>query len=199
MTRCPRSPSQSWRTFLENHAGEFLAADFFTVPTVTFRVLFVFVILSHDRRRILHTNVTAVPSERWTAQQVLEAIGTEDSYRFLLRDRDVKYGEYFVSRVASAGLKHVVTAPGSPWQNAYAERVIGTIRRECTDHAIVLGEQHLRCLMRRYVAYYNGLRTHLALGKDAPDRRDIQPPDRGCVRSRPHCGGLHHEYFRKAA
>ena len=199
MIRCPKPPSQTWQTFLENHAGEFLAADFFTVPTVTFRVLFVLVILNHDRRRILHTNVTEYPNERWIAQQVLEAIGAEDSYRFLLHDGDVKYGEYFVSRVASAGLQHVVTAPGSPWQNAYAERVIGTIRRECTDHMIVLGEQHLRWLMRRYVAYYNGVRTHLALGKDAPAGRDTHPPDRGSVQSRRHCGGLHHEYFRKAA
>jgi predicted protein tyrosine phosphatase len=157
------------------------------VPTVTFRVLFVLVILSHDRRRILHTNVTANPNERRTAQQVLEAIGTEDSYRFLLRDRDVKYGEYFVSRVASAGLRHVVTTPGSPWQNAYA------------DHAIVLGEQHLRWLMRKYVAYYNGVWTRLALGKDAPDGRVSHPPDRGSIQTRRHCGGLHHEYSRQAA
>jgi transposase InsO family protein len=130
---------------------------------------------------------------------VLEAIATEDSYRFLLRDGDAKYGKYFANRITSAGLQHVVTSAGSPWQNAYAERVIGTIRRECTDHAIVLGEQHLGWLIRRYVADYNSVRTHLALGKDAPDRRDTHPPDRGSVRSRRHCGGLHHEYFRQAA
>lgn len=199
MIRSPKPPSQTWRTFLENHAGEVLATDFFTVPTATFRILFVLVILSHDRRRIMHTNVTAEPNERWIAQQILEAVGTEDCYRFLLRDGDVKYGEYFAHRVESAGLRHVVTAPGSQWQNAYAERVIGTIRRECTDHATILGERHLRWLMRRYVAYYNGVRTHLGLGKDAPDGRNTDPPERGGFRSRRHCGGLHHEYFRQAA
>lgn len=199
MIRYPRPPSQTWRTFLKNHAGDFLAVDFFTVPTASFRVLFVLVILSHDRRKILHTNVTGEPNERWTAQQVLEAVGTEETYRFLLRDGDVKYGEYFVNRVTSAGLRHVVTAPGSPWQNAHAERVIGTIRRECTVHVVVLGEQHLRRVVRKYVDYYNGVRTHLALGKDAPEGRAVSPPETGSIRSRRHCGGLHHEYFRQAA
>ena len=143
--------------------------------------------------------MTGDPNERWTAQQVLEAVGTDESYRFLLRDGDVKYGEYFVNRVRSAGLRHVVTAPGSPWQNAYAERVIGTIRRECTDHVVVFCERHLRRVVHQYVDYYNGVRTHLALGKDAPYGRRVYPPNRGSIRSRRHCGGLHHEYFRQAA
>jgi transposase InsO family protein len=199
MIRRPKPPSQTWRTFLENHSRELLALDFFTVPTANFRVLFVLVILSHERREILHTNVTDDPNERWIAQQTLEVVGTDDFFRFLIRDCDVKYGEYFVRRVSSAGLRHVVTAPGSPWQNAYAERIIGTIRRECTDHTIVLSERHLRRVVRRYADYYNRVRTHLALAKDAPARRVVQLPDQGSIRYRRHCGGLHHEYYRQAA
>ena len=194
-----KPPSQTWRTFLENHAKDIIATDFFTVPTATFRVLFVLVILSHDRREILHANVTESPTAEWTARQIVEAVGLDDTAKYLVRDRDRKFSAYFSRKVASVGLTEVLTAPASPWQNVYAERVIGTIRRECLDHAIILGEQHLRRTVKRYVTYYNSVRTHLSLQKDAPVSRLIQFPDKGLIRSRPHCGGLHHEYYRQAA
>ncbi len=199
MIKNRKPPSQTWRTFLENHANDIIATDFFTVPTATFRLLFVLVILSHDRREILHTNVTESPTAEWTARQVMEAIGLDDSPKYLVRDRDRKFGARFSRKVASAGLKEVLTAPASPWQNAYAERVIGTIRRECLDHTITLGEQHLRRTVRRYACYYNEVRTHLSLDKDSPKGRIVQLPDRGAIQSRRHCGGLHHEYYRQAA
>lgn len=199
MIRNRKPPSQGWRTFLENHAKDIIAADFFTVPTATFRVLFVLVVLSHDRREILHTNVTDSPTADWTARQVIEAIGLDDVPKFLIRDRDRKFSAGFSRQVASAGLMEVLTAPASPWQNAFAERVIGTIRRECLDHSIILSEQHLRRTVKRYADYYNGLRTHLSLEKDAPRGRLVQFPGRGAIRSRRCCGGMHHEYFRQAA
>jgi len=194
-----KPPSQTWRTFLENHAEEIIATDFFTVPTATFRVLFVLVVLSHDRREILHTNVTESPTAEWTARQIIEAVGLDEMPRYLIRDRDRKFGAYFSRQVESAGLREILTAPASPWQNAYAERVIGTFRRECLDHTIILGARHLRRIVKRYADYYNGVRTHLALDKDAPEPRPVQFPNNGPIRSRRHCGGLHHEYFRQAA
>ncbi|WP_405236981.1 integrase core domain-containing protein [Lentisalinibacter orientalis] len=199
MTRNRKPPSQSWRVFLENHFSDIIATDFFTVPTATFRVLFVLVVLSHNRREILHTNVTESPTAEWTARQVIEAIGLDEAAKYLVRDQDGKFGEKFSRQVASAGLTEVLTAPASPWQNAYAERVIGTIRRECLDHMIILGEQHLRRTVKRYAAYYNGVRTHLSLEKDSPQGRLVQLPGEGAIRSRPHFGGLHHEYLRQAA
>jgi transposase InsO family protein len=144
LIRTNKPPSQTWRTFLENHARNIIATDFFTVPTATFRVLFVLVVISHDRREILHTNVTESPTAEWTARQVIEAVGLDEAPKYLIRDRDRKFSAYFSRQVASVGLAEVLTAPASPWQNAYAERVIGTIRRECLDHEIILGEQHLR-------------------------------------------------------
>ena len=194
-----RPPSQTWRTFLENHAKDLVAIDFFTVPTATFRVLFVLVILNHDRRRILHFNATEHPTAAWTARQLLEVCGMDDAPRYLLRDRDAIYGNTFKRQVTGLGIEEVLTAPHSPWQNPYVERVIGSIRRECLDHTIILGERHLRRVVRNYVNYYNTLRTHLSLSKDAPTGRLIQSPERGRVIERPHVGGLHHEYFRKAA
>ncbi len=199
MTRDRRPPAQSWRSFLENHAKDIVAMDFLTVPTATFRVLFVLVILSHDRRKILHTNATEHPTAAWTARQLLEAIGTDDVPRYLLRDRDAIYGALFRRQVASIGLNEVVTAPRSPWQNPYVERVIGSIRRECLNHTIILGERHLRRVVGNYVRYYNGARTHLSLVKDAPVPRPVHLPVLGPVVSRRHCGGLHHEYLRAAA
>jgi putative transposase len=194
-----KPPSQSWRTFLENHGKEIIATDFFTVPTATFRVLFVLVVLSHDRREILHTNVTESPTAEWTARQIIEAVGLDDAPKYLMRDRDRKFSAYFSRQVECAGLQEVLTAPASPWQNAYAERVIGTIRRECLDHMIILGEQHLRRAVKKFAGYYNGTRTHISLNKDAPERRPVQFPSAGPIRTRRHCGGLHHEYFRQAA
>ncbi|MDH5345999.1 MAG: integrase core domain-containing protein, partial [Gammaproteobacteria bacterium] len=199
MIRDRKPPSQGWRTFLENHAKDIIATDFFMVPTATFRVLFVLVVLSHDRREILHTNVTELPTAEWAARQVIEAIGLDEAPKYLIRDRDRKFSELFSRKVESTGLQEVLTAPASPWQNAYAERVIGTIRRECLDHMIILGEQHLRISVKRYTDYYNGARTHLSLEKDSPKGRLVQFPSQGYVRSRQHCGGLHHEYLRRAA
>ena len=192
-------PSQSWRTFLQNHAKELIALDFFTVPTVTFRVLFVLVILSQDRRRILHFNATEHPTAEWTARQLLEACVTDITPRFLIRDRDAIYGQTFRLQVAALKIQDVPTAPRSPWQNAYAERVIGSIRRECLNHMIVLGERHLRRILRSYVDYYNETRTHLSLDKDTPEGRPIQRPDQGRVIELKRVGGLHHEYIRRAA
>ncbi len=192
-------PSQNWRTFLQNHANELSALDFFTVPTAKFRLLFVLVIMSHDRRRILHFNVTQHPSAAWTARQVVEAYGADNAPRFLVRDRDAIYGETFQRQVTALKIQEVLTAPRSPWQNAYAERVIGSIRRECLNHMIVSGERHLRRILRSYVDYYNETRTHLSLDKDAPEGRPIQPPDQGRVFELKRVGGLHHEYVRRAA
>jgi transposase InsO family protein len=199
MIKHQRPPSHNWRTFLQNHAKELIALDFFTVPTATFRVLFVLVILSHDRRRILHFNVTEHPTAAWTARQLLEACGTDNAPRFLVRDRDAIYGETFRRQVTALKIQEVPTAPRSPWQNAYAERVIGSIRRECLNHMIVLGERHLRRILRSYVDYYNETRTHLSLDKDTPEGRPIQRPDQGKVIELKHVGGLHHEYVRRAA
>lgn len=199
MVRPSKPPSQTWRTFLTNHADELLAVDFFTVPTATFRVLFVFVALSHRRREILHTNVIEFPNDAWITRQLIEAAGLDDQFQYLLRDGDAKFGRNFSRQARLLNLKEVVTAPGSPWQNAYVERVIGSIRRECTDHVIVLNERHLRRVVRGYVRYYNEARTHLSLGKDAPLGRLIAFPEAGAVKSRQRCGGLHHEYYREAA
>ena len=199
MIKHRRRPSQNWRTFLQNHAKELIALDFFTVPTATFRVLFVLVILSHDRRRILHFNVTEHPTAAWTARQLLEACETDNAPRFLVRDRHAIYGETFRRQVTALKIQEVPTAPRSPWQNAYAERVIGSIQRECLNHLIVLGERHLRRILRSYANYYNETRTHLSLDKDAPGKRPIQWPNQGKVTEIKRVGGLHHEYVRRAA
>jgi len=194
-----RPPSQTWRTFLRNHLRTTAACDFFVVPTATFRLLFCFVILSHDRRRILHFNVTAHPTAEWTTQQIVEAFPAEGTEpRYLLRDRDSIYSDWFGHRVAGLGIKEIVTAPQSPWQNPYAERVIGSIRRECLDHVIVLGENHLRQILREYVRYYNESRPHLSLERNAPAPRSIEPPALGAVLVVPQVGGLHHRYTRAA-
>ena len=173
--------------------------DFFTVPTVTGRILFVFVVLLHHRRRIVHFNVTEHPTAAWTAQQVVEAFPDDTAPRWLLRDRDAIYGEAFRQRVAGMGIGEVLSAPSSPWQNPYAERLIGSIRRECLDHIIVLSERHLRRVLASYMAYYHGARTHLSLGKDSPTPRRVQAPTEGCVVAFAEVGGLHHRYERRAA
>ena len=174
-------PSQTWRTFLENHGQEIIALDFFTVPTAILRILFVLIILSHDRRRILHFNVTEHPTAAWTARQLLEACGLNEEPRYLLRDRDAIYGEAFHRQTTALGIKEVTTAPQSPWQNPYAERVIGSIRRECVDQTIILGERHLQRILSSYLDYYHSARTHLSLEKDAPDERVVQPIEKGRV------------------
>ena len=192
-------PSQTWRTFLDNHVGCLVSVDFFTVPTVMFKVLFVFVVLAHDRRRVLHVNVTDAPTAQWTAQQIVEASPWDTAPRYLLRDRDAVYGVVFSSRVQSLGIHEMKIAPRSPWQNPYVERLIGTLRRECLDHVVVLNETHLRRLLRDYLIYYHRARTHLSLGKDSPEPRPVERPDRGRIVETPMVGGLHHCYTRGAA
>jgi len=199
MPKRTKPPCQTWRAFLDNHVGELVSIDFFTVPTATFRVLSVLIVLAHARRRIVHFNVTEHPTAEWTAQQMVEALCDGEPPHFLIRDRDAVYGLTFRERVKALAIKEVVTAPHSPWQNPYSERVIGSLRRECLDHVIVLGEKHLRRIVRRYLSYYHGTRTHLALDKDAPEPRSVQPPEKGVVIEIPEVGGLHHRYERRAA
>ncbi len=199
MLRPRRPPSQVWRTFLKNQAKDLIALDFFTVPTATFRILFVLGVLSHHRRRLVHFNVTEHPTAEWTARQLIEACGQEESPRQLIRDRDQVYGERFSRQARLLDIREAVTAPRSPWQNAYAERVIGLIRRECLDHVVVVGERHLLGILSKYIAYYNAVRTHLSLGKDSPEPRSVQPPSQGTVVEVPRVGGLHHQYVRRAA
>jgi len=199
MPRRTMPPSQTWSSFLDNHVGELVSIDFFTVPTATFRVLFVLIVLAHDRRRIVHFNVTDHPTAEWTSQQMVEAFCDGESPRFLIRDRDGVYGLTFRERVKALDIEEVVIAPHSPWQTPYVEGVIGSLRRECLDHVIVLGERHLRRIVRRYLRYYHGTRTHLALGKDAPAPRAVQPPEKGMVIEISEAGGLHHRYERRAA
>ena len=199
MPRRRRPPSQSWRVFLKNHRKDMVSIDFFTVPSATFQVLFVFLVLAHDRRRLLHFNVTKHPSAEWTAQQIVEAFPWDTAPRYLLRDRDAIYGDHFRRRVAGFQVAEVLIAPRAPWQNPYVERLIGSIRRECLDHVIVFGEAHLRRILGAYIDYYHGSRTHLSLDKDAPDSREVQPPTMGEVIELPEVGGLHHRYERRAA
>jgi putative transposase len=199
MVRPRRPPSQTWRTFLTNHIKDMVSVDFFVVPTVFFRVLFVFVILSHDRRRIAHVAVTEHPTAEWVAHQLLEAFPWDSAPRYLLRDRDGSYGEKFLEAARWLGIQEVLTAARSPWQNAYVERLIGSVRRECLDHVIVLNETGLRRNLRSYFEYYERTRTHVSLGKDSPIGRPIQPVAVGPVVAIPQVGGLHHRYERVAA
>ncbi len=199
MPRRRRPPSQSWKTFLANHVADLASVDFLVVPTATFRVLFVLVILHQHRRRVVHWNVTESPSAAWTAQQVVEAFPEETAPIYLLRDRDAIYGDVFQKRLKSLGIEEVLTAARSPWQNPFAERLIGSIRRELLDHVIVLGESHLRRRLDGYFRYYHRSRTHLSLEKDAPETRPIEPPELGRVVATPEVGGLHHRYARRAA
>ena len=192
-------PSQTWRAFLANHLGDLVSIDFFTVPTVRCQVLFCFLVLAHDRRRVLHFNVTDHPTADWTAQQILEAFPWDTAPRYLLRDRDTIYGAAFRQRVAGLGLAEVLTAPHAPWQSPYVERLIGSIRRECLDHVIVLNAPHLRRILARYLRYYHRTRTHLSLEKDAPEPRPVDPPAHGPIVEVPEVGGLHHRYERRAA
>ncbi len=198
MCRHRKPPSQSWRTFLENHMGDIAAVDFFVVPTLRFRLLYCFVVLRHDRRRVVHFNVSAHPTARWTGQQIVEAFPYDEAPRFLLRDRDGIYGVDFRERIMHMGVEEVVTAPRSPWQNPYIERLIGSTRRECIDHVIVLNETHLRRVLTSYFAYYHESRAHLSLERNAPAPRRVEHPSEGEVFAIPQVGGLHHRYARAA-
>jgi transposase InsO family protein len=192
-------PSQTWRTFLANHVRDLASIDFFTVPTARLRVLFVLVILAHHRRRVVHFNVTEHPTAAWAAQQLVDAFPDESAPAYLLHDRDDIYGEQFRHRVNGMGIEELLTAPQSPWQNPFVERLIGSIRRECLNHVLVLGERHLRRMLTHYFSYYHQARTHLALHKDAPDLRPIELPAVGRIVQLPQVGGLHHRYIRQAA
>jgi transposase InsO family protein len=194
-----KPPSQTWRTFLDSHLRQLASTDFFVVPTVNFRILFVFVVLAHHRRRVIHFNITAQPSSEWTAQQIAEAFPWDSAPRYLLHDRDSLYGDVFRQRVRGMAIREVLTAPRSPWQNPYAERLIGSIRRECLDHIVVFNESSLRRALKLYFNYYHGARTHLSLEKDAPETRPVQPPDLGSVIELPEVSGRHHRYERRAA
>jgi transposase InsO family protein len=178
---------------------DLVALDFFVVPTVTFRVLFVLVILVHARRRVLHFNITEHPTAAWTAQQVVEAFPWNDAPRYILHDRDRIYGAHWRQRIRNMGIKEIMTAPRSPWQNPYVERLIGSIRREVLAHVIVLHEWHLQRLLTSYFHYYHRFRTHLSLAMDCPEPRPIQPLGSGKVVAVPEVGGLHHHDERQAA
>jgi putative transposase len=197
--RRPKPPSPTWRTFLATHATELISIDFFTVATVRFEILFVLVVLAHDRRRVRHFGITAHPTAAWTAQQVVEAFPWETAPRYLLRDRDGIYGGEFRRRVASMGITEVLTAPRSPWQTPYVERVIGSIRRECLDNVVVLHEPHLRRVLTSYFAHYHRWRCHQSLDMDCPEPRPIQSPTQGEVVEVAESGGLYRHYERWAA
>jgi transposase InsO family protein len=194
MSRIRRPPSQSWRTFLHNHAGAIASIDLFVVPTIALRMLFGFVVLHHGRRQLVHVGVTAHPTAEWLSHQISEAFPWDRAPRHLIRDRDGALGEIFKQRLHAMGIGDRPTAPRSPWQNAYVESLIGSIRRECLDHLIIVDECHLRKSLREYADYYNGLRTHLSLNKDAPLGRPVQ--SHGVLRQLPHFGGLHHSFVR---
>jgi hypothetical protein len=167
-------PSQNWRTFLRNHAEGIAAIDMFVMASASFRLLYVMIILAHDRRKIVRTAVTEHPTAAWLSRQVTEAFPWNTAPRYLVRDRDSSYGAYFSNRVEAMDIAEVITAPPSPWQNAYVERVIGLIRRECLDHIVIFNERHLCRVLSSYVDYYQRTRTHLSLDKDCPDSRLIQ-------------------------
>ena len=195
----PQDGGQRWATFLRNHLRVTAACDLFTVPTATFRSLFVLIVLGHERRLIRHVAVTAHPTSEWIAGQFREAFPGGDEPRFLLHDRDGAFaGEEFAQQIKAMCIRELLTAPQSPWQNCYVERVIGTIRRDCTDHIIPLGERHLLTILREYVAYYNTSRAHQSLDGNSPVPRAIEPEPAADVRARPVLGGLHHVYERAA-
>jgi len=191
--------SQSWRTFLGNHGAAIAAMDFFVVPTATFRLLYVLIVVTHHRRRIVHFSTTESPTAEWTAQQVVNAFPYDRAPKYLLRDRDSIYGDVFVRRVERMGIKQKLIAPRCPWQNPYAERLIGSIRRKCLDRVVVFSEQHLREVLQAYVEYYENVRPHRSLEHDSPIPRAVEPPEQGKVVELPLVGGLHHRYARRAA
>jgi transposase InsO family protein len=194
-----RRANQTWKTFLHAHARDLIAVDFFAVPTATFRVLYVFLVLAHERRNILHFNITHSPSAAWTAQQLNEAFPYSSPPRYLLRDRDRIYGVEFGQRAIGLGMQEKLIAPRSPWQNPFVERLIGSIRRECLEHIIVFNEKHLRRILTDYLSYYHRHRPHRSLEQDYPEPRAIEPPDQGKIIELPLVCGLHHRYARQAA
>src|SRR3984893_8840632 len=194
MVRRRGPPSQEWRTFLRNHAPDIAAMDLFVVPTIGFKLLYGFVILRLDRRDLVWISVTTNPTAEWVAGQITEAFPWDGAPRYMIRDRDRIYGAVVTRRLRAMGIRDKPIAPASPWQNSFAERLIGSIRRECLDHIIVLGEEHLRWILKSYAAYYNSIRTHRSLNKDAPVSRPVQRS--GVISSRAILGGLHRQYVR---
>jgi transposase InsO family protein len=194
MVKPGRAPSQGWRTFLRNHAPEVATMDLFVVPTLGFDLLYAFVIVRLDRRDPVWVDVTTSPTAEWIAHQLTEAFPWNEAPRYLIRDRDGIYGIIVKRRLRAMGIRDKPTAPASPWQNGCAERLIGSIRRECVDHFIVLGEAHLRRILRAYAGYYNDIRTHRSLDKDASVSRPVQRV--GSINSHAILGGLHHHYVR---
>jgi transposase InsO family protein len=194
MVRRRGPPSQGWRTFLRNHAPDIAAMDFFVVPTISFKLLYGFMIVRLDRRYLVWINVTTNPTAEWVARQMTEAFPWDEAPRYVIRDRDRIYGTIVTRRLLAMGIRDKPIAPASLWQNGLAERLIGSIRRECLDHVIVSSEARLRRILKSYADYYNSVRTHRSLHKDAPISRPIHQT--GNVRSHPVLGGLHHHYFR---
>jgi transposase InsO family protein len=187
-------PSQGWRTFLRNHAPDIAAMDLFVVPTIGFDLLYALIIVRLDRRDLVWINVTRHPTAEWITRQITEAFPWNEAPRYLIRDRDRIYGAVVTHRLRAMGIRDKPTAPASPWQNGFAERLIGSIRRECVDHIVVLGETHLRRILLTYARYYNDIRTHWSLNKDAPVSRPVQRT--GDIKSHALLGGLHHHYVR---
>ncbi|HSV21972.1 MAG TPA: integrase core domain-containing protein [Xanthobacteraceae bacterium] len=187
-------PSQTWRTFLRNHADAIAAIDLCVVPTLTFECLFAFLVVGHGRRQLLWFAVTRHPTAEWLAQQIVEAFPWNTAPTYLVRDNDGIYGQTFTRRVRTMGIRDRPISPRSPWQTPYIERLIGTLRRECLDHVLIFSERHLRRTLTSYSLYYNGTRTHLGLGKDAPLRRAVQRC--GTIVTMPILSGLHHRYAR---
>jgi transposase InsO family protein len=187
-------PCQGWKTFLRNHAPEFAAMDLFVVPTIGFKRLYGFVIVRLDRRDLVWINVTTNPTAEWIARQITEALPWDGAPRYMIRDRNRIYGAIVTRRLRAMGIRDKPIAPASPWQNGFSERLIGSIRRECLDHIIVSGEAHLGWILISYAAYYNSVRTHRSLNKDAPVSRSEQRT--GVIRSRAILGGLHYHYGR---
>jgi transposase InsO family protein len=194
MARPSKLPSQTWKTFLRSHAEAIAAIDMCVVPTLTFEFLFAFLVLGHGRRQLLWFEVTRHPTAEWLARQITEAFPWTSTPAYLVRDNDRAYGHVFTSRVRAMGIRDRLIASGSPWQNGCAERLIGTLRRECLDQVVIFGEMHLRRILSAYAAYYNQARTHLALGKDAPLHRAVQRS--GAIVAIPILAGLHHQYVR---
>jgi transposase InsO family protein len=199
MVRRRGTPSPTWRSFLRNQTAGIAAIDLFVVASASFRLLYVMIILAHDRRKIVRFDVTRHPTAGWLARQVTEAFPWDTAPRYLLRDRDASYGAELRRQVDAMGITEVVTASRSPWQNAFVERMIGSLRRECLDHIVICNERHLRRVLSTYIDYYHQTRTRLSLGKDCPDPRPVMPPRIGRVVAIPQVNGLHHRYERLAA
>ena len=192
-----RNNGQNWKTFLKNHSKEIISIDFLTVPTINFKLMYVLVMIEHNRRKLIYFNVTKNPIAEWCIQQIRNLLFNYVTPKYLIRDRDGKYGNMFNGIIKQFGIDPIVTSYRSPWQNGYVERVIGSIKRECLDHVIVLNESHLRNILTDYFSYYNKYRTHLGINKDSPGGREVQ--SNGTIYKILVVNGLHHVYFRQAA